>query len=364
MYRTSLVALACAAALAAQDRRGSFKIDFPKESPVGVVAADWGESTLTPRGGAIVVDLHSSLTLRNSGQRRIRGVTLMVTAQEVTPGGRASVTVPSLDIAPGDTFPIRVDLRLLKPAAQSAAGLVEVSLDGVLFDDLQFFGPNKLQSRRAMTVWELEARRDRQHFKKTLESAGRDGLQKEILTALQRQTDRPQFGVQVVRGPASNQAPEPARSVQFAFVKFPGAPLEALSAAVELAGMEARAPRLAVQNHSDRTLKHLDIGWLVEDEQGREYLAGSVPAEVNLAPGQKAQVAGEGGLKFPRNQTFKGMRGFLASAEFADGGVWVPSRASLAGLRDSLPPSPEEQRLVQIYRKKGLAAVIEELKKF
>jgi hypothetical protein len=27
-------------------------------------------------------------------------------------------------------------------------------------------------------------------------------------------------------------------------------------------------------------------------------------------------------------------------------------------------PSPEEQRLVQIYRKRGLNAVIEELKKF
>jgi hypothetical protein len=33
-------------------------------------------------------------------------------------------------------------------------------------------------------------------------------------------------------------------------------------------------------------------------------------------------------------------------------------------LRRVAPPSPEEQRLVQIYRKKGLDAVIEELKKF
>jgi hypothetical protein len=364
MFRTSLAAVACCALLAAQDRRGSFKFDFEKDSPVGVVAADWGESTLTPRGGAIVVDLHSALTLRNLSQRRIRGVTLMVTAQEVTPGGRASVAVPSLDIAPGDTFPVRIDLRLLKPAAQGGGALVEVSLDGVLFDDLQFFGPNRLQSRRTMTVWELEARRDRHHFRKVLETAGREALQQEILGALQRQTDRQQFGVQVVRGPATNQAPEPARAVQFAFLRFPDAPVEAAGSPVELVGMEARAPRLSVHNHAGRAVKHLEIGWLVEDENGREFFAGAVPAAVNLAAGQKAQVAGEGGLRFPRAQSIRSMRGFLASVEFADQSVWVPSRGSLAAVRDALPPSPEEQRLVQIYRKKGLAALVEELKRF
>jgi hypothetical protein len=32
-----------------------------------------------------------------------------VLAQEVTPGGKASVAVPSLNVASGETFPVRVD---------------------------------------------------------------------------------------------------------------------------------------------------------------------------------------------------------------------------------------------------------------
>ena len=64
------------------------KIDLPKDSPVAVIASDYGDSSETARGGAMLLDLHAALTLRNSSQRRIRGITLLVTAQEVTPGGR------------------------------------------------------------------------------------------------------------------------------------------------------------------------------------------------------------------------------------------------------------------------------------
>jgi len=51
--------------------------------------------------------------------------------------------------------------------------------------------------------------------------------------------------------------------------------------------------------------------------------------------------------------------------EFADGGYWIPSRADLADgrLGQLVPPSPEEQRLVQLYRRKGLLALVEELRK-
>ena len=56
-------------------------------------------------------------------------------------------------------------MRLLRPLSAAPGPLVEISLDGVLFDDLTFFGPNKLNSRRTMMVWELEARRDRKHLR-------------------------------------------------------------------------------------------------------------------------------------------------------------------------------------------------------
>jgi len=60
------------------------------------------------------------------------------------------------------------------------------------------------------------------------------------------------------------------------------------------------------------------------------------------------------------------MTGFVSSVEFADGSVWIPSRADLNGseLQRVIAPSDEEQRLVQIYRKKGIEALVAELNRF
>src|SRR6202047_3421377 len=201
----------------------NLKIDLSKDSPVTLLSADWGDSTATARGGAYQVNVHASLALRNTSQRRIRGVTLAVLAQEITPGGKGSVSVPSLDVAPGEAFPLRIDLPLLCPLG-AGGPMVEVKLDGVLFADLTFYGSDRLNSRRRMTVWELEARRDRKYFKTLLETAGNDGLQKEILSSIARQGDRPSTGVQMVRGRSTNTDPE--REVQFAFLHMPDSPVD------------------------------------------------------------------------------------------------------------------------------------------
>ncbi|MCX6637267.1 MAG: hypothetical protein NT090_19610 [Acidobacteria bacterium] len=176
-----LLAAASAAWAQAPDARSSVKINLPPDSPVTLVSADWGESRATPRGGAMQLDLHASLQLRNAGPRRVRGVTLLVLAQDVTPGGKASVSAPSLDVGAAEVFPVRIDLRLLRPLG--AGPLVEVGLDGVLFDDLSFYGPDRLNSRRSMTSWELEARRDRRHFKSILEAQGAEGLRNQVLAS-------------------------------------------------------------------------------------------------------------------------------------------------------------------------------------
>ena len=95
------------------------------------------------------------LTLRNAGARRVRGVTLLITSQEFAPGGKGSVARPCIDVPPGENFTLPVDIRLVRPVQQSTGPLVRVQLDGVLFDDLSFFGPNRLNSQRAMTFWEV-----------------------------------------------------------------------------------------------------------------------------------------------------------------------------------------------------------------
>lgn len=366
MYR-SISLLVVTASLLAQnvsDTRSLLKVDLAKDAPVALVAADWGESNVSPRGGAMVVDLHSSLSLRNSSAQRIRGVTLLVLAQELTPGGKASVAVPSLDIAPGDTFPVRIDLRLLRPLVRGNAALVTVSLDGVLFDDLGFYGPNKLNSRRSLTSWELEARRDRKHFQGVLAARGGDGLRREMIESLARQADRPRLDVQMARGRAT--ATEAGREVQFAFLKAPDAPVELVGGSAMVGAGEVSAPKIDIRNNSGRAVRHLEVAWVLRDADGNEYLAGSLPANVTLGPGEKSQMSEAAILKLarPQNQPFSvnGMSGFLTSVEYADGGVWVAGRdARMSKLRVA---SPEEQRLSDLYRRKGLAALTEELKKF
>ena len=108
---------------------------------------------------------------------------------------------------------------------------MQVGLDGILFSDFSFFGPNKLDSRRSMMVWEQEAQRDRQHFKSVLAAYGPDGLQRLALDSLNRQAARPRLDVQVSRGGRSTSAAAaggPERVAQFAFLQFPDAPVQPL----------------------------------------------------------------------------------------------------------------------------------------
>jgi hypothetical protein len=367
-WNSSFVLLAACAWAQTVDPRQALRIDIPAGAPVALVASDWGDSKAQARGGAMVLDLHTALTLKNTSGARIRGIMLQVLAQEVTPGGKGSVAVPSLDIGPGESFPVRIDLRLLRPLTAGMAALATVSVDGVLFDNLSFYGPNRLNSRRAMTAWELEARRDRAHLKAVLARGGAEGLKEEMLAALARQTDRPRLDVHVARGRVTNYTPE--RELQFAFLKLPDAPVEPVAGTLALSQGEVRAPRIEVRNKSNRPVKYLEMCWILQDAQGREYQASSLPASLELAPGASGKLFEDTAVRFSRGGgaplAIGGMTGYVATVEFADGSVWVPARAALADarLRNLVPASPEEQRLVELYRKKGLAALVEELKKF
>lgn len=374
-----MIPLVLCAALGAQtEPRSSVKVNLPSDSPVTLLSADWGESRTSERGSATILNLNTSLSLRNSGNRRIRAFSWMVVSQEVTPGGRASVTKASMDIGPGEAFPLRVDLRLLRPmrASGMATGgsaatgpMVEITLDGILFDDLSFFGPNRLDSRRSMTAFELEAQRDRRHFQQILEARGLEGLQRECLASIARQGDLPRLNVTMARHGRAT-AIDPEREVQFSFLRFPGAPVEPMAGMARVAGNEARSPRVEVQNRSRREVKYLEIGWILNDGRGREYLVGAVPAKANLAPGARTEVLQDTAMRFAEPSgapvPVGGMTGYVSQVEFADGSVWVPSRAELDDpkLRKAMIPSAEEQRLTNIYRRKGAQALVDELKKF
>lgn len=329
------------------------------DAPVRVESVEQGQSAASPRGGAVVVDIHSALTLKNTGTRRVRGITLLVTAQEVTAGGRGSVTVPSLDVAPGETFSVKIDLQLLRPTA--AGSPVEVSVDGLLFDDLQFYGPNKLNSRRMLTVWELEARRDRKYFASVYATQGGEGLGEQMRASLDRQSRQP--SVQVARGRVT--ALEPANPMQFAFVKVPDAPVEALSGKASVTATDVRSPQITLKNVSTKPVRQVEVGWIVRERSGEEFYAAALPSKVTLAPGQTSDAPEDVTLRLTAKSgkpvVVDGLRGYVSNVEFADGAVWVAPRTGLEGLTRV---SPEEERLAQIYRKKGLNALIAELKRF
>ena len=317
--------------------------------------------------------LFRSLTLRNSSSHRVRGVTMLVSAQEVTPGGKASVAVPSLDVGPGEAFPLRIDLRLMSPLQAGLGPHVQVGLDGVLFHDFSFYGPNRLDSRRSMMVWETEAQRDRQYFKSVLQAWGPDGLRRAMLDSLERQKARPKLDVQVARGRVTTSTAFAERQAQFAFFQFPDSPLEPLRGTALLSGNEARAPHIRVRNRSSKPVRSFEIGWIVKDREGREYWAASVPAsssEMDVRPGQTGSALQETTLRFAQGPNkpvvIESMTGFVSQVEFEDGKIWIPNRASLenAHLLRVVAPSAEEQRLSDLYHKKGLNALMEELKKF
>ncbi len=353
---------------------GSIKFALPDDSPVALQSWSTGESRATARGAAMVLDLHLSVPLRNVSNKRIRGITLRVVSQDVTLGGQASVSMPSLNVGPGETVPVRIDRPLIRPTQVAGGALVEIFLDGVLFQDLSFYGPDRLSSRRAMTAWEMEAQRDRDYFKRILAASGRAGLQRAMVDSLNRQATVPQLDVRLLRAPAvpTSATAQAERTEKFAFLQFPDSPVEPTDGYAIVSGNEARAPRIQVLNRSGKPVKHVELGWLVRDPGGQEYMAASLPSsapDLFLPAGKTAKVEQDTALRFSRNGkplNIQSMTGFVSQVEFADGRVWVPNRQNLDQelLHKVLPPSAEEQRLTDLYRRKGPEALMEELKKY
>ena len=360
----------------AQDQslpQSSIEIKLPPDAPIALASADMGESRASARGGAMLLDLHMSLKLRNNSAHRIHGLTMIVSAQEVTPGGKGSFAT-WLDVGAGEVFPLLIDIRLMRPLQPQNGPLVQVGLDGILFNDSSFYGPNRLDSKRTMMVWEAEAQRDRQQFKSILAQYGVDGLQRLTIDSLSRQRDRPRLDVQVSRGGRSTSAAVGGaeRHAQFAFLQFPDSPVQPLDGSVRIAGNEAKAPHIEVRNRSSKAIRYFEIGWIVKDSHGKEFWAASVPAsgaDLNLQPGQTGRALQDTSLRFSKGQgepvTIQGTTGFVSQVEYADGKIWVPDRTSLesAQLLTVLAPSLEEQRLTDLYRKKGVHALIEDLKR-
>ena len=311
----------------------------------------------------MVLDLHMALTLRNARRqphpRRYPARGLAGSRH----GRQGSVTVPSLNIAPGEVFPVRIDMQLVRPTQLAGGPLVQVDLDGVLFQDLSFFGPDRLNSRRYLTACELEAQRDREHFKRILARRGKEGLRKEMIDSLPRQSELQPLTVKVRRGGRSSPAQRwlPSTSAEFAFVQFPDSPVEPVKGWAQISGNEARAPRIEVRNKSGQA-REVCGDRLDRQRSGRPPVHGRLAAVLRAralsAARTDARVLQESTLNFSSNGqpvNVRQMTGFVNQVEFADGKVWVPNRQNLDNplLQKAVAPSAEEQRLSEPLSPQG-----------
>ena len=143
--------------------------------------------------------------------------------------------------------------------------------------------------------------------------------------------------------------------------------------AARVSGNEVRASHIEVKNTSQKNVRGIDMGWIVRDERGTDFVAGYVPAALQLGPVQTGTMREPATLRFshPAGQpmTIGALLAFVSDVEFEDGKLWIPSRADIEDatadpiMRRALATSPEQQRLEDVYRRKGLSGLAEELKK-
>jgi hypothetical protein len=162
-------------------------------------------------------------------------------------------------------------------------------------------------------------------------------------------------------------------SIAVGTMAFPSAPVQAIGGEAEISGNELHAPKIELRNLSRKPVRSVDMGWIVRDERGRDFVAGSVPAGMPLAPVQTAVASESGTLRFSNAEgqplAIGALMAFVSNVEFSDGNLWIPSRADIEEatsdpvLRKALSSSPEHQRLAEVFRRKGIRGLAEELKR-
>ena len=264
------------------------------ETGLELVGRDFSRTQISIRGAAAVVELRCRLTLVNRTERTLRSVALAIQSAPGSPGGKATVTAPSLSVARGEEFPVDVSLRLVRPLPAPGAPLAEIVVDGVLYADLSFRGPDETAARRRMTLLELEARRDRARLAAVLAERGGEALRAEALATLERQASRPALEARLAGGDGRGVSPTLEASMQpleLAFLDLQQAPLEIVAGASRVAGAQAISPSLEVRNRSPKTVRDFEVGWVVNDRAGRRYAAGAIPSTGGpLAAGALARV--------------------------------------------------------------------------
>ncbi|MEJ7608436.1 MAG: hypothetical protein WKF37_19740 [Bryobacteraceae bacterium] len=151
-----------------------------------------------------------------------------------------------------------------------------------------------------------------------------------MLASLEKQADRINMDARVAQ---SGRSTTTRNEQQFAlaFLNSPSAPLATSDGMVRLADNEARSPRMQIRNQTTRPIRAFEMGWIVRDDRGKEYIAGSVPSTSGCLRMERLQWFRMRPSAFPRLEVSRlrfGIERFLSSVEFEDGSMWVPDRGA------------------------------------
>ena len=355
------------------------RVGIAPDVPLSLVSKDLSGTSIEVRGAVMIIDLKCRLEVRNQSGRFLRGVVVGVMTDEHAPGGKASVAVPSLNVPPDGVTQLDVELKLVRPFPPNSSHAVNLDVDGALFTSLTFRGPNEFDSRRKLLVWEMEAERDRKHFKSLLASGGSEQLEAAMRASVRRRQQRPRLEAalrQQLRkliAPARPLARREQR-IEVSRHDLSGSPLEIVSGSAMVAGARVSAPEIRVKNRSQKPVRSFELGWLVSDRNGTNYTAGLMPSpkdQSRLAPGAEASTRSNRQFVFNLRASaadfaISGMSGYVRNVEFVDGSVWIPTRGDLetSPLGSAVAVSVEEERLSRLYGSRGVTALITELAKF
>ncbi|MDA1314859.1 MAG: hypothetical protein O2968_16115 [Acidobacteria bacterium] len=361
-----------------QEPERAVRIGIASDVPLSLIAKDLSKTSIEVLGAVMVIDLNCGLEVRNDSARFLRGVAVGVVTDEHAPGGKASVAIPSLNVPPDGTTQFDIVLKLVRPFPPNSSHAVNLDLDGALFTNLTFRGPDQFDSRRKLLVWELEAERDRRYFKSLLAVGGPEQLEKAMRASVQRQRQRPRLQAtleQQLRKLLTPTLPsaETARRLQLSQHDLRGSPIEIVSGSAFVAGTRVSSPEMRVKNRSQKPVRYYELGWLVRDGEGTNYAAGLMPApkgQSRLAPGAEASARSERQFVFGRagadSFVISGMSGYVRNVEFEDGTVWIPPRSELdvSPFENAAAVSVEEERLSRLFGSRGVSALITELATF
>lgn len=313
--------------------------------------------------------VHASLLLRNVGTKQISGITLRVTVDDVSPGA-AAITVPGLSAKAGDTFPVRLDVDVARSFARSqrSATPLHIALDCLAFNDLSFYGEDRLHSRHSLLVYQLEARRERDYLSNLIQSGQLPAVREELNFGLPE--DARQLQIELLPLPQANIG---AQTLAVHPVSLSDCPVVLIDGAAVWNNSAISDPYLQIQNVSKRTIKFLEVELVLRDERGRESVVATMPENLALGPQQRSKVEDRESVKLSqlRGQPVivRALSAFVRDVEFDDGGVWIPNWREIDKatenpfLRRAMTDSPEQERLAGIFRQTGIAGVEADLKR-